>query len=240
MQAASLAPILKIDVSLALFSSKFDLPWHLESKIMMLDAEDAGFAAKLIELVGKDLSDADVNDYRECIRDARDAHIPLGNRTLAAKDFLPRKKWDVMALAGFMLDDPYTGAPGVEKIDNDTYAVTVRMSTPHGVKQVRFTLRFMEDEEVRPLVCNPLLIRFFHGENHLDRAIKISDSGRIRNEFQTLCSEALDHFDESGIKWHFDRISTDVISEADQISLRDVLVWYKKRQPRWFDWLELS
>ncbi len=240
MQAASLAPILDIDVSLSLFSSKFDLPWHQESNIMHLDAEAPDFAAQLVELVGKDLSDADVNDYRECIRDARDAHIPLGNRTLAARDFLPRKKWDVMALAGFMLDDPYTGAPGVEKIKDDTYAVTVRMSTPHGVKQVRFTLRFMEDEEVRPLVCNPLLIRFFHGENHLDRAIKISDSGRIRNELQTLCSEALDHFDESGIRLHFDRISTDVISEADQVILREVLVWYKKHHPRWFNWLELS
>jgi len=240
MQAASLAPILNIDVSLSLFSSKFDLPWHLESKIMRLNAEDVDFAAKLTDLVGKELSDSDVNGYKECIRDARDAHIPLGGRTLAAEDFLPRKNWDVMALAGFMLDDPYTGASGVEKIDDDTYAVTVRLSTPHGVKKVRFTLRFMEDEEVRPLVCNPLLIRFFHGENHLDRAIKISDSGRIRNELQTLCSEALDHFGENGIKLHFDRISTDVISEADQKILHEVLTWYKKHHPRWFDWLELS
>lgn len=240
MQAASLAPILNIDVSLSLFSSKFDLPWHLESKIMRLEAEAPDFGTQLTQLVGKDLTETDINDYRECIRDARDSHIPVDRRTMAAKDFLPRKKWDVMALAGFMLDDPYTGASGVEKLSDDTYAVTVRLSTPRGVKQVRFTLRFMEDEDVRPLVCNPLLIRFFHGENHLDRAIKISDSGRIRNELQTLCSEALDHFEENGIRLHFDRISTDVISEADQLILRNVLVWYKKHHPRWFDWLELK
>ncbi len=240
MQAASLAPILKINVSLSLFSSKFDLPWHLESSIMHLNPEAENFAAKLNELVGKNLSDADVDDYRFCIRDARDSHIPLGRRTLGADDFLPRKTWDVMALAGFMLDDPYTGSSGVEKLSDDTYAVTVRMSTPHGVKQVRFSLRFMEDEDVRPLVCNPLLIRFFHGENHLDRAIKISDSGRIRNELQTLCSEALEHLDDSGMRVYFDRISTDVISVADQKILREVLVWYKQHHPRWFNWLELS
>ncbi len=240
MQAASLAPILNIDVFLSLFSSKFDLPWHKESKIMRLDAEAPDFAAKLNELVGKELTEMDVVDYRECIRDARDAHIPLDRRILEAKDFLPRKKWDVMALAGFMLDDPYTGSPGVEKLSEDTYAVTVRLSTPHGIKQVRFSLRFMEDEKVRPLVCNPLLIRFFHGENHLDRAIKISDSGRIRNELQTLCSEALEHLEDSGMRVYFDRISTDVISVADQKILREVLVWYKQNHPRWFDWLELA
>ncbi len=240
MQAASLAPILDIDVSLALFSSKFDLPWNQESKIMRLDAEAPDFAQNLVELVGKDLTETDIKDYRECIRDARDAGIPLDRSTLSATDFLPRKKWDVMALAGFMLDDPYTGASGVEKLSDDTYAVTVRLSTPHGVKQVRFSLRFMEDEEVRPLVCNPLLIRFFHGENHLDRAIKISDSGRIRNELQTLCSEALDHFGESGMRVHFDRISKDVISEADQEILRTVLTWYKENHPLWFGWLELA
>ncbi len=240
MQAASLAPILDIDVSLALFSSKFDLPWNLESKIMHLDAEGPDFAHKLTELIGQELSSSDVNDYRLCIRDARDAGLNMENSTMSAIDFLPRKKWDVMALAGFMLDDPYTGAPGVEKIDNDTYAVTVRLSTPRGVKQVQMKLRFMEDEDVRPLVCNPLLIRFFHGENHLERAIKISDSGRIRNELQTLCSEALDHFGENGMRLHFERISTDVISVKDQATLREVLTWYKKHHPMWFEWLELD
>ncbi len=240
MQAASLAPILDIDVSLSLFSSRFDLPWHLENKVMRLDVDAPDFAGKLGELVGKKLSSAEVEDYRVCIQEAGDAGIPLDKFTLAAEDFLPRKKWDVMALAGFMLDDPYTGASGVEKLDADTYAVTVRLSTPRGIKLVKLTLRFMEDEKVRPLVCNPLLIRFFHGEDHLERAIKISDSGRIRNELQTLCSEALDHIGDHGIRLHFDRISTDVISLDDQKILRTVLVWYKKHHSMWFDWLKLD
>jgi len=240
MQAASLAPILDLDVSLALFSSKFDLPWNQESKIMHLDADSPDFAKNLVDLVGQELSDSDIESYRLCIIDARDAGIHLEKNILVAEDFLPRKRWDVMALAGFMQDDPYTGASGVVKLDDDTFSVTVRLSTPKGVKQVCMKLRFMEDEKVRPLVCNPLLIRFFHGENHLDRAIKISDSGRIRNELQTLCSEALDHFGENGMRLYFDRISTDVISIKDQETLREVLTWYKKHHPMWFEWLELN
>ncbi len=240
MQAASLAPILDVDVSLSLFSSKFDLPWNMENKIMRLDPEAPDFAENLSKLAGRNLSAQEVAEYSVCIHEASDAGIPVNKTILAAEDFLPRKKWDVMALAGFMLDDPYTGASGVKKLDDDTYEVTVRLSTPRGIKQVKMNLRFMEDERLRPLVCNPLLIRFFHGEDHLVRAVKISDSGRIRNELQTLCSEALDHFGDNGLKLHFDRISTDVISLKDQQTLRMVLVWYKQHHPLWFDWLKLD
>ncbi|MBN2171848.1 MAG: hypothetical protein JW819_11075 [Candidatus Krumholzibacteriota bacterium] len=240
MQAASLAPILDIDVSLAVFSSKFDLPWTVESRIMHLDPEAPDFPVRLNEAAGRDLADAEVVRYRQCIREARDAGIPLGKSVLSAEDFLPRKTWDVVAVAGYMLDDPYTGAPGVEKISDDIYRVWIRLSTPHGMKEVALTLRFMDDEAVRPLVCNPLLIRFFRGEDYTARAVKISDSGRIRNELQTLCSEALEHFGENGIRVHFDRISSDVISPEDQKILRRVLAWYKEHHPLWFAWLELD
>jgi len=240
MQAASLAPILDLDISLSVLSSRFALPWDLESQIMHLDAESEDFAQSLAAILGDRFVPGDVEKYRGWVREARDAGIPLDKRTLSADDFLPKKTWDVMALAGFMLDDPYTGAPGVETIDPDTYRVTVRLSTPHGIKQVRLTLRFMEEPEVRPLVCNPLLTRFFRGEDWTRRAVKISDSGRIRNELQTLCSEALEHFGESGIRVHFDRIADDVIFPEQQKVLQEVLHWYKQHHPLWFSWLELS
>ncbi len=240
MQAASLAPILDLDVSLAVFSSRFELPATVEGRIMQLDAEAFDFSQQLAAILGKTPAPDAVERFRGWIREARDSGITLGKTTLAADDFLPRKKWDVMALAGFMLDDPYTGSPGVEPLSPDTFRVTVRLSTPHGVKQVKLTLRFMEDAKVRPLVCNPLLVRFFRGEDHRRRAVKISDSGRLRNELQTLCSEALEHFGESGIRVHFDRISDDVIFPENQIVLREVLSWYKQNHPLWFSWLELA
>lgn len=240
MQAASLAPVLDLDVSLAVFTSRFGLPSDQEWRIMSLDAEAADFPASLAEIVGNTPDDEAVENFREWIREARDAGIPLDKATLEAPDFLPRKKWDVMALVGYMLDDPYSGSPGVEAIDPDTYRVTVRLATPHGMKQVRLTLRFMEDAKVRPLVCNPLLTRFFHGEDWRRRAVKISDSGRIRNELQTLCSEALEHFGENGIRLYFERISGDVIFPEQQVMLREVLTWYKEHHPLWFNWLELA
>jgi len=72
------------------------------------------------------------------------------------------------------------------------------------------------------------------------RAVKISDSGRIRNELQTLCSEALEHFGDNGIRLYFDRISGDVIFPEQQVLLREILVWYQEHHPLWFSWLELA
>ena len=207
---------------------------------MRLDAEAPDFVRQLGQILGEDIDATAAEPFRDWIREARDAGIPLGPTTLTAADFLPRKKWDCMALAGFMLDDPYTGSPGVETIDPDTYRVTVRLSTPRGRKQVKLTLRFMEPPAVRPLVCNPLLTRFFRGEDWRQRAVKISDSGRIRNELQTLCSEALEHFGERGIRVCFDRIADDVIFPEQQVVLREVLQWYKENHPLWFAWLELA
>ena len=240
MQAASLAPILDLDVSLAVLTSRFGLTWEKETEIMRLDAESPEMAARLQRIIGEPQDAEAVERYREWIREARDSGISLDKATLRAEDFLPRKRWDVMALVGFMLDDPYTGSPGVETIDPDTYRVTVRLSTPHGVKQVKLTLRFMEEARVRPLVCNPLLTRFFAGEDHTQRAVKISDSGRIRNELQTLCSDALEHFGENGMRIHFDRISGDVIFPEQQVVLRAVLEWYIANHPLWFKWLEIA
>lgn len=240
MQAASLAPILNVDVSLALFSSKFNLPWDEEAGIMHLDPDDKAFADQLLQLAGQPLEPEKIELYRHCICEARNAGIDVKKKWLAAKDFMPNKKWDVMALAGYMLDDPYTGAPGVQKIDRETYRVSVRLSTPRGMKLVHISLRFMKAETERYLVCNPLLIRFFNGEDYENRAVKISDSGRIRNELQTLCSEAMEFFGVNGMRVHFDRIPDDVISPENQVLLRKILTWYKTHHPLWFSWMEIA
>jgi hypothetical protein len=240
MQAASLAPVLGIDVYLSLFTSTFKLPFRQEAELMQLDPSRDDFAARLAKVMATDVDAQTEQKCRGFLREVEEANIPRNRRCLTADDFLPRKRWDVMALAGFMLDDPYLGAPGVVQLDEDRFRVTVRLSTPHGIKQVTLTLRFMEAPEVRRLVCNPLLDRFLKGEAYQDRPVKISDSGRIRNELQTLCSEALEHFGESGVRVHFDRIPPDVISPADQRRLAEILRWYRENHPIWFSWLELE
>jgi hypothetical protein len=89
-------------------------------------------------------------------------------------------------------------------------------------------------------VFNPLLNRFLRGEDYTERRVTISDSGRIRNELQTLCSEAMEHKGQNRIVLHLDQIPDDVIPPKDQVKLREILEWYKRNHPTWFLWLEVK
>jgi hypothetical protein len=239
-QAASLYPILDLDISLAVFSSTFELSYDQEPMIMMLDPNSREFSSRLQKIFGRELDEQTVNRYRDNILQAKTAGIPLNKGILYADDFLPRKQWDVMAISGYMLPDPYTDAPGIRKLDEDTYQVTVRLSTARGEKRATFTLRLLETFAKSRLVFNPLLNRFMRGEDYRERRVTISDSGRIRNELQTLCTEALEHFGDERIRLHFEKIPDDVIPAKDQVKLREVLQWYKENHPIWFKWLEFN
>ncbi len=239
MQAASLTPALDLDGTLVTFTSKFELPIEKERFVMRLDPNKPDVKYKLEELFQKTIDQDTVEKYTRMIMEAREAEMPLHHRVIRAHDFFPEKNWDVAAFSGYMCDDPYTGAQGVECIDDQIYRVTTRISTPRAGKRVTFTLRLMEKPEEQRLIFNPLLIRFIYGEDFRTRPIKISDSGRIRNELQTLCSEALEYPGSGKILVHFDRIPPEVISLKDQKVLREVLEWYKKHHPIWFHWLEI-
>ncbi len=90
------------------------------------------------------------------------------------------------------------------------------------------------------LVFNPLLDRFVAGEDYRKRPVKISDSGRIRNELQTLCPLALESFGTRGIRVHFNRINEGVMPKEKQAKIREILAWFKENHPVWFSWLELA
>jgi len=240
IQAASLYPILGLDISLAIFSSTFELSYDREPLIMGMNPDAENLGEQLSKIFGREVDETTINRYRDNILQAKTAGMPLKKGVLTADDFLPEKKWDVMAISGYMLSDPYTGAPGIRQIGEDTYQVTVRLSTPKADKRTTFALRLLETFSKSRLIFNPLLNRFMRGENYRERQVTISDSGRIRNELQTLCTEALEHFGESGIRLHFNNIPDDVIPPQDQIKLREVLEWYKENHPIWFKWLELD
>lgn len=174
------------------------------------------------------------------IEDARQAGIPVHKPSVEAGDFFPEKKWDVLAVSGYMCPDPYSGAPGVEEVEKGLYRVTVRLAGSRGDKRITFTLRLGETLEQSWLVFNPLLSRFMGGEDYEHRPVRISDSGRIRNELQTLCSEALEFPQQDHIRVHFDRIPADVIRPEAQVKLLEILRWYKKHHPLWFSWLEIA
>jgi hypothetical protein len=239
LQAASLSDVLDVDSTMAMFSPSFDLPCDAEAELMQLDPAAADFAQRLTELNGgRQVEAGRVRAYAEAIRDAAASNMPIGRRVLRADDFLPEKDWHVLASAGYMCDDPYTGAPGVTQVSDGVYRVTTRLATRKASSRITFTLRLMESLENTRQVFSPLLVRFLSGVDHTTRPVKISDSGRIRNELQTMLSQALEH-DGERIRVHFDRINEKVMPHARQAAIRKVLEWYTVNHPVWFSWLEV-
>lgn len=207
---------------------------------MKLDPDDNNFGRILEdEFFDAAIDEQLVEIYRNSIFLARNAGIPLNSRTISASDLIAEKRWQTLATSGYMLPDPYSGAPGVTRISDDTWEVTVRMTSEHGDKHITFALRLEESLTQSKLVFSPLLNRFFKGEDYKTRPVKISDSGRIRNELMTLCTEALEYFGPKMVL-RFDKISKATISPEEQEQLKEILVWYKEHYPIWFDWLELS
>ncbi len=240
IQAASLDPVNDTRTSISLLSSTFQLPVEREQGVMRLDAESESFARDLAEVAEEELAPELVDRYRASIRDGRDAGLPMDRPNVTVDDFFPLKQWRLLAVNGFMLDDPYSGCPGVEEAGEGLYRVTVRAATRSNVGTVMLTLRLADNFEDSRLVFSPLLDRFYAGQDYRTRAVKVSDSGRIRNELQTLCSDALEYFGEESMHIHFDRISEAVMSGEKKEFIRDVLGWYKRRHPIWFQWLEIA
>ena len=240
LQAASLSEVLDVDVSMAPFSPKFELPWDDEYRLMKLKPDAPDFAARLKDLFGGREVDAEKTAYyAEAIRVADYSNMELEKRVLHADDFVPEKNWSVLASAGYICDDPYTGAPGVTEVGPGLYQVSTRLATRSASSLITFTFRLKESLEETRLVFSPLLVRYLNGLTIEKRAVKISDSGRIRNELQTMLSQALEYQGER-IMVHFDRIDEKVMSKDKQAAIRDVLAWYKAHHPVWFEWLELA
>jgi hypothetical protein len=239
LQAASLSAALDVDVSMALYSPRFEQPMETEQRLMRLDPESPSFEADLGALLGEAAARERADYYRACLREKAEANLPVTRRVVRADDFFPEKNWRVLAATGYIGDDPYTGLPGVKKRKDDTYEATAQLVTRESAVVVRFVFRFLESLEQTRLVFSPLLERFIAGEDYKSRAVKVSDSGRIRNELQTLCSQALEYTDHT-IRIRFDRIDDAVILPEKQRVIREVLEWYKAHHPVWFSWLEIA
>jgi hypothetical protein len=239
MQAASLSDVLDVHATMTMFSPSFALPCDVEARLMQLDPSAPDFAQRLGTLIGgREVEAGRARTYAEAIREAAASNMPLGKQVLQAGDFLPEKDWRVLASVGYMCDDPYTGAPGVTQVADDIYRVTTRLATRKASSRITFTLRLMEPLETTRQVFSPLLVRFLSGIDHTTRPVKISDSGRIRNELQTMLPQALEHQGER-IRVHFERINEMVMPREKQAAIRRVLEWYKAHHPVWFEWLEV-
>lgn len=240
VQAASLEEVLDVHSTMELFSPTFELPCAEEGEVMRLDASAPDFAEKVNAIIGgRELKAGDVESYAEAIREAERANVPRGKRIFRADDFLPQKEWGVLASIGYMCDDPYTGNAGVEKIADDCYRVTTLLATGSASSRIAFTFRLMEPLDKARQVFSPLLVRYMSGVHPEQRPVKISDSGRIRNELQTMLSQALE-YDGDLIRVHFDRIDEQVMPREKQNAIEHALRWYKQHHPVWFEWLEVA
>ncbi len=236
MQAASLSEVLDLDATMTVLSPTFELPYDEEYALMRSAPDAASFGERV-----RQRPDAEklLAHYRASLKEAELSNIPLRQRALRAEDFLPEKRWRVLASLGYICDDPYTGTHGVEKIDDLRYRVTTRLATRDATSVITFTLRLKDSLEEARLVFSPLLVRYLNGFDWRTRAVKISDSGRIRNELQTLISQAIDHNGDHLVV-HFDRIDDKVLPKKSQDTIRRVLEWYKLNHPVWFEWLEIA
>jgi hypothetical protein len=240
MQASSLDPILDLSTSMCLFSSHFKASIEREQRIISLDPESDEFESQLAATLDTEFAPDLANAYRDSLRSAREALMPVDRRTITADDFFPLKEWRVLALDGYMLPDPYSGADGVEQVADGRYRVTTRAATRLGIIDATLELQLMEPFEQMRMVFSPLLDRFYSGQDYRDRAVKISDSGRIRNELQTLCSEAIEYLPDDRMLVRFDLIDDSVLPQDKKDLIREVLDWYKANHPIWFSWLEMK
>ena len=238
IQGATLDPVLGTQTSLCLFSSHFNGRYEREPGIMRLDPDAADFASRLGAALGEEPDQATVESYRANLLEARAACLPMRGRTVTADDFFPQKEWRVLSLASCMCPDPYTGMPGVEEVEPGIYRVTTRASTRERMVDVALTLRCTQPVEEARMSFSPLLDRFYAGQDYRTRPVRISDSGRIRNELQTLCAEAIEYLPGERMVVHLERIGDDVMPADKKALIREVLSWYRASHPVWFGWLE--
>jgi hypothetical protein len=239
LQAASLSQVFDVEVSMAPLSPKFELPLDAEYKLMRLDPKASDFKQRVSSLYGRPIDDALVTTYAHAIDDALVSNIPLAKRVLYAEDFFDERAWRVLSCTGYMCDDPYTGMKGLEQLDERRYRVTARLATHNASSNIHFTFRLLETFDETRLCFSPLLTRFISGVDFASRPVKVSDSGRIRNELQTMLSQALE-YDGDRVIVHFDRVEDDVMPKPHQERIREALLWYRQHHPVWFKWLEVA
>ena len=63
---------------------------------MQLDPESKHFDQELRELAGDEMEAKQVDDYRDAVRAARDAGLPIDSSVVRADDFFPERRWRVL------------------------------------------------------------------------------------------------------------------------------------------------
>ena len=205
MQAASLAPVMGLEASLSVFTSKFLLPWHQELSVMQIDPEAAGVRGQAGPAVG---GRPRCRGHRGLPRgDTRGGEMPGFRSTdpwFAPTTSFPSAAGGCLPRAVTCVPIPIRARPKWRRWAIRPTRSRSRSRPARAAKRSSSPFATSRPTIALGSSSTPLLTRFLAGEDFRSRPVRISDSGRIRNELQTLCSEALD-YEGSTIRVHFGR-----------------------------------
>jgi hypothetical protein len=238
LQAASLADVLDVHSTMSLFSPSFELPGDVEGRLMQFDPSAPEFAQRLTALIGRQHVDAGkVRTYAEAIQGG--GGVQHATRQAGA----PRRRLPAgQGLVGGGQCRLHVRRPlhGRARRHSGGPRRLPRHHPPGYQEGV-------EPDHLHPPAhgavgdhapgLQPAARALPLGRRSTTRPVKISDSGRIRNELQTMIPQALEH-DGERILVRFERINEMVMSRDNQARIRAVLQWYKASHPSWFEWLE--
>ncbi len=233
IQAASLDQDRKQRTLLCPFTPEFGESFDKEYRIMQLDANGdfTMLRRELSEILERSVSEAEAQKYNEILRAADRANMPRGRCTLTIEDFLPTKNWQCLAISAMILDDPYSGMPGIRKDGIRSYRVCVRVVRSGLDRKVTLTLGLDLPNEESRKAFTPLLDRLYTGEPYEERAIKSSDVGRILNELRTWCWNCVVDEDDGTVRVNLDCVDEVVIPTAKRRFILGMLNNYKRDYP---------
>jgi hypothetical protein len=233
IQAASLDQAREQRTLLCPFTPEFVESFEKECRIMQLacDGDVAGLRLKLTEILKRSVSEAEVQKYNEMLRAADRANMPRGRLTLTIEDFLPSKNWQCLAISATILDDPYSGMPGIREDGNRSYRVCVRAVSGGLDRKVTLTLGLDLPNGESRKAFSPLLDRLYSDEPYEQRAIKSSDIGRILNELRTWCWNCVVDEEDGRVRVNLDSVDEVVIPTEKRRFILQTLYNYKRDYP---------
>ena len=240
MQAASLSEVLDVDCSMALFSPTFDQPCHVEAKLMQLDPDCPDFKRSVVGAAGRPQRRSwqgsvvrRRNSRRRCVQSSAQPPGPSPGR-LPAAEAVAGARLSGLHLRRSVHRLGWRRADQRRRLSRHDAAGDAQGVEPHRVHVPADGAAGDREARLQPVAGS---IHVGRGSHHATG--EHSDSGRIRNELQTMLSQALE-YDGDTVRVHFDRLDEQVVPREKQEIIREVLTWYRANHPVWFAWLDIA
>lgn len=214
------------------FTPEFSESYEQEARLMAIQANHREELRRQIEeSLERAVSEAEVDRYEAMLAAADAANLPRSRRVLTIRDFLETQKWQCLSITAAILDDPYSGMPGVRMEENGCFRVTVRLVGGGVERRLELTFRLeLANGQARKAFV-PLLDRLYTTESYASRAIKSSDVGRILNELRTWHWNSVANEEDGSVRVNLDGVDAAVIPAAKRRFIVRTLEQYKRDYP---------